>query len=66
MIKCPACKNKYSYGRFLIHNCKDNSICFGKTFEKEQKLHNWNCNYPKESNNNKFHEKIISSMYIFE
>lgn len=44
MIKCPACKTVYSYGRFICHNCEDNSLYFGKIFEKKQKVYKWNCN----------------------
>ena len=44
MIKCPVCKATYSYGRFICHNCEDNSMCFGKIFENEQKIYKWNCN----------------------
>lgn len=44
MIKCPVCEAEYSYGRFICHDCEDNSIVFGKIFEKEQKIYKWNCN----------------------
>jgi len=44
MIKCPVCESEYSYGRFICHDCENNSIVFGKIFEKEQKLYKWNCN----------------------
>jgi len=44
LINCPVCKATYSYGRFICHSCEDNSICFGKVFEDEQKIYKWNCN----------------------
>ncbi len=44
MIKCPACKAIYSYGRFICHDCEENSIYFGKIFENKQKIYKWNCN----------------------
>ena len=44
LIECPDCGEKYSYGRHILHNCKDNSISFGKIFEASQRTYRWNCN----------------------
>jgi hypothetical protein len=37
------CGEAYSYGRFICHDCEDNSIIFGKIFEKKHKIYKWNC-----------------------
>lgn len=44
MIKCPVCEAEYSYGRFICHDCENNTIVFGKIFEKKHKIYKWNCN----------------------
>ena len=47
MLRCPACKAEFSYGRFICHNCEENSIYFGKIFKNKQKVYKWNCNTAK-------------------
>jgi hypothetical protein len=42
-IVCPDCGEHYSYGRIIYHKCQHNSIPFGKVFETECSILNWNC-----------------------
>ena len=43
MNKCPHCGEEYSYGRSICHICEDNSLPFGKIFNRQERIHKWNC-----------------------
>lgn len=42
-IRCPVCKEEYSYGRRIYHTCGDHSIYSGVIYGNERRNYEWNC-----------------------
>jgi len=43
VMKCPVCRNVYSYGRMITHLCKGNTFFFGSIFSETPSEYQWNC-----------------------
>jgi len=45
LIKCPKCEAEYSFGRRIVHTCKETTVTQGIIFGNHRVSYRWNPDY---------------------